>query len=157
LQEPKTNHHYKDGATFDMAFDIYRFDRKLRTLFFNEIEKIEVAVRSAMSNYISESLGDVFWMTNAKYFYNQSLFTKTLLLVQSYEAHLLPYLHHQISAVHGVAKQYVHAKIDVIVGRIFSHRHSRYGLPHHVASRTPLDNITQHFKRLSNRLSNFYS
>jgi abortive infection bacteriophage resistance protein len=52
LQEPKNEHCYKSGATFEMALNMYRFDRKLRTLLFNEIEKIEVAIRSAMNNYI---------------------------------------------------------------------------------------------------------
>jgi abortive infection bacteriophage resistance protein len=63
LKEPKTDHIYKEDATFDMALDMYRFDRKLRVLLFNEIEKIEVAIRSAMNNLISDTLNDVFWMT----------------------------------------------------------------------------------------------
>ena len=53
LKIPKTDHIYKAGATFDMALDIYRFDRKLRILLFNEIEKIEVAIRSAMNKRTS--------------------------------------------------------------------------------------------------------
>ena len=40
LKIPKTDHIYKNGATFKMALDMYRFDRKLRILLFNEIEKI---------------------------------------------------------------------------------------------------------------------
>ncbi len=59
LKEPKTAHTFKDGSTFDMALDMYRFDRKLRILLFNEIEKIEVAIRSAMNNLISHAVGDV--------------------------------------------------------------------------------------------------
>ena len=35
LKEPKIEHLYKDGATFDKALDMYRFDRKLRILLFN--------------------------------------------------------------------------------------------------------------------------
>ena len=60
LDMPKENHIYKSGATFDMALDMYRFDRKLRILLFNEIEKIEVAIRSTMNNLISNALEDVF-------------------------------------------------------------------------------------------------
>jgi len=82
LKEPKTNHIYKDNATFDMAMNMYRFDRKLRILLFNEIEKIEVAIRSAMTNRISSELNDVFWMTDAKYFRNSDIFAKTLTLIQ---------------------------------------------------------------------------
>ena len=83
LKEPKTDRIFKTGATFDMALDMYRFDRKLRILLFNEIEKIEVAVRSAMSNWISDGLGDVFWMTQAKHFNNRSFFAKRLDIIQS--------------------------------------------------------------------------
>ena len=83
LKNPKTDHCYKDGATFEMALDMYRFDRKLRVLLFNEIEKIEVAIRSAMNNLISNALNDVFWMTESSYFNNATNFSKTLSLIQS--------------------------------------------------------------------------
>ena len=48
LCTPKERHIYKKGATFDKVMILYRFDKKLRLLLFNEIEKIEVAVRSAV-------------------------------------------------------------------------------------------------------------
>jgi abortive infection bacteriophage resistance protein len=83
LNDPKSAHIYKDGATFNMIMNMYRFDRKLRSLLFNEIEKIEIAIRSAMSNWITDDLNDVFWVTNAGYFYSQSTFAKTLALIQS--------------------------------------------------------------------------
>lgn len=62
LQFPKEQHRYKPGTTFTQALDMYRFDRKLRLLLFNEIEKIEVAVRSCMTNTASEYFNDLFWM-----------------------------------------------------------------------------------------------
>ena len=40
LTMPKTNHIFKPGVTFDNVLDLYRFDKKLRVLLFNEIEKI---------------------------------------------------------------------------------------------------------------------
>ncbi|MDR2056821.1 MAG: Abi family protein [Dysgonamonadaceae bacterium] len=83
LNIPKEEHDYKNGATFDMALDMYRFDRKLRILLFNEIEKIEVAIRSSMNNLISDALGDVFWMTDAINFSNHAIFTKTATLIQA--------------------------------------------------------------------------
>ena len=83
LKAPKSDHRYKDGATFDLVMSMYRFDRKLRMLLFNEIEKIEVAIRSAVSNVITEALSDVFWMTEAKNFYNPSVYAKTVNLIQS--------------------------------------------------------------------------
>lgn len=45
LQMPKELHQYKQDTSFDQVMTLYRFDKKLRLLIFNEIEKIEVAVR----------------------------------------------------------------------------------------------------------------
>jgi len=83
LKEPKDKHIYKDGATFDLVMNMYRFDRKLRVLLFNEIEKIEVAIRSAMNNWVTEALNDVFWMTDTQYFNSQVGFEKSLSMIQS--------------------------------------------------------------------------
>ena len=38
---PKEQHRYKPNTTFDQVMMLYRFDKKLRLLIFNEIEKIE--------------------------------------------------------------------------------------------------------------------
>jgi len=83
LKEPKDERIFKTGATFDLMLDMYRFDRKLRMLLFNEIEKIEVAIRSAMCNWISHELGDIFWMTNPKHFKNLAYFEKRLEIIQT--------------------------------------------------------------------------
>lgn len=40
LETPKENHIYKPSASFDNVMNLYRFDRKLRRILFNEIEKI---------------------------------------------------------------------------------------------------------------------
>lgn len=57
--------------------DMYRFDRKLRLLLFNEIEKIEVAIRSCITNAVSEYFNDLFWITNPAYFFNMQSFRYT--------------------------------------------------------------------------------
>ena len=57
--------------------DMYRFDRKLRLLLFNEIEKIEVAIRSCITNYASLQFNDLFWMTEENYFSNSQKFQTT--------------------------------------------------------------------------------
>jgi len=83
LKEPKGDHAYKEGATFDLVMNMYRFDRKLRILLFNEIEKLEVAIRSILVNYVSDAYNDVFWMTDIQYFHNTAVFSKTLALIQT--------------------------------------------------------------------------
>lgn len=67
LLEPKTDHLYKPGITFERILRLYRFDKKLRILLFNEIEKIEVAFRAAVVNIVAEKTVDPFWMTNASF------------------------------------------------------------------------------------------
>ncbi len=76
LQLPKTDHKYKNGSTFSQVLNLYRFDRKLRLLVFNEIEKIEVAIRSIVINTACEHFGDIFWMTNSSNFHKEKYFTK---------------------------------------------------------------------------------
>ena len=56
-QEPKHKHLFKVNATFDKVMNMYRFDRKLRLLLFNEMEKIEVAFRSVIVNVVTDELG----------------------------------------------------------------------------------------------------
>ena len=83
LQMPKEQHVYKAGASFDQVLMLYRFDKKLRLLIFNEIEKIEVAVRSAIVNTGSEFTGDPFWMTNSANFASHKAFLKTMELIKN--------------------------------------------------------------------------
>ncbi|MCH5176554.1 MAG: Abi family protein [Prevotellaceae bacterium] len=81
LQMPKHLHRYKPDASFQKVMMLYRFDKKLRLLIFNEIEKIEVAVRSAIVNVGCEITGNSFWMTDGKNFVNQTKHTQTMRLI----------------------------------------------------------------------------
>ena len=84
LKTPKTLHLYKAGATFNKVMMLYRFDKKLRLLLFNEIEKIEIAVREAVMNMTAEWTGDIYWLTNSIHFRDlwKSHATLTLLATQ---------------------------------------------------------------------------
>ena len=60
--DPDSDHHFmRDDITFQDIIDLYVFDRRLRTLIFNELEKVEVAVRTKLSQIYSESTGDSHW------------------------------------------------------------------------------------------------
>ena len=50
--------HFKD------IIDLYCFDRRLRSLIFNTIEKIEVAVRTKIVQVYAESTGDSHWFND---------------------------------------------------------------------------------------------
>ena len=69
LEYPKEKHIYKKNKTFQNILDLYKFDKKLRLLIFNEIEKIEIAVRSSIVNNACEYFNDPYWITNSNYLY----------------------------------------------------------------------------------------
>jgi abortive infection bacteriophage resistance protein len=81
LKLPKDKHLFKDNITFQNILNLYKFDKKLRLLIFNEIEKIEVAVRSSIVNNACELFNDPYWITDSKYFMSPDKFQKTLSLI----------------------------------------------------------------------------
>ena len=80
---PKEQHRYKPNTTFDQVMMLYRFDKKLRLLIFNEIEKIEVAVRSTIVNVGCEMTGNPFWMTDGSNFIDARKFRHTTDLIDA--------------------------------------------------------------------------
>lgn len=81
LQKPKEEHRFKAGSSFRDALNLYRFDKKLRLFLFNEIEKVEIALRSALANIVTEETGHLFWMTDAAMSANEAKFNRTMALV----------------------------------------------------------------------------
>lgn len=77
LLADKQNHLFKTGASFDTAFQLYCFDRKLRQLVMAELEKIEVAVRARMIYILSNTFGS-YWYQNSNLFKNKSTHALTL-------------------------------------------------------------------------------
>ncbi len=83
LQIPKELHQYKPNTYFSQVIMLYRFDKKLRLLAFNEIEKIEVAVRSAIVNVGCEMTNNPFWMTDSRNFIDARKFQHTMDLINN--------------------------------------------------------------------------
>ena len=50
-------HHFRPGTTFEAVLDLYIFDRQLRLLILDAIERIEVALRARMTNVLAENHG----------------------------------------------------------------------------------------------------
>lgn len=59
--DPKQVNKFHSDATFDRVLELYVFDRKLRTLILDALERIEVAFKAAFCNPASVSCGP-FWM-----------------------------------------------------------------------------------------------
>ena len=81
-KSPKSDLMLKEGTTFEQVLTLYRFDKKLRILLFNEIEKIEVAIRSVLANIGCQELGDRYWITKPKHFANADKFKQTLAVIE---------------------------------------------------------------------------
>ena len=95
LKTPKSQHIYKQGATFSKVMMLYRFDKKLRLFLFNEIEKIEIAVRETVMNVAAERLTDIYWLTNSSYFRDQSIFNNSMaILSKEYERSTEDFIEH---------------------------------------------------------------
>ncbi|MDR2496089.1 MAG: Abi family protein [Tannerellaceae bacterium] len=58
---------FKPNATFEAAFNLYKFDRELRKLIIAGLEKIEVSVRLQMAYALSTTY-DAFWMEDSSLF-----------------------------------------------------------------------------------------
>ncbi|MEE0084360.1 MAG: Abi family protein, partial [Paludibacteraceae bacterium] len=76
------NHEFiRDDIDFMDIIDLYVFDKRLRSLVFNEIEKIEIAIRSSIVSNACEFFNDPYWITDSKYFMSPNKFQKTLSLI----------------------------------------------------------------------------
>jgi len=58
---------FKVGSTWDMIYRLYVFDRKLRLLVFDAIERVEIAVRAQIVHQLSQKYGS-HWQDNREIF-----------------------------------------------------------------------------------------
>lgn len=66
--QPSHKHLFIGGATFEDIIKDYEFDRQLRVLCLGAIEKIEVAFRTVILNYMCLVQKDTHWYSNKDYF-----------------------------------------------------------------------------------------
>lgn len=60
--------HYCNNTTFEKILDCYIFDRKLRLLVIDAIERIEIAIRTVMINELALKYNDAHWYLNKNLF-----------------------------------------------------------------------------------------
>jgi abortive infection bacteriophage resistance protein len=58
---------FVEGTTFDDVLQLYLFDRELRLLIFDALERIEIAFRTQMSYQVAH-FGGPFWFEDRNYF-----------------------------------------------------------------------------------------
>jgi abortive infection bacteriophage resistance protein len=64
----KTKDRFTEGVSFEQILDLYLFDRELRLIIFNAIERIEVAFRAQIIYQLAHKYNDSHWQDNAALF-----------------------------------------------------------------------------------------
>ncbi len=70
FQKPGFNHDFKEGAGFRQLSGLYDFDRRLRLLVIDAVERFEVGVRAHISNTLGVKYGS-HWYMDSRHFKNQ--------------------------------------------------------------------------------------
>lgn len=73
LQSNDGSHQFKEGIRFQDIILHYQFDKKLRVIFSDYLERIEVALRSKLTNYYSVEYG-FYWYTQYDLFDNKKVY-----------------------------------------------------------------------------------
>jgi len=81
MQADKENHIFKPDSTFEDVVHLYNFDRELRILLFDVIEKIEISLRTKLIYYLSHEF-DPWWFQNTSIFQNTGALIDTLSSIQ---------------------------------------------------------------------------
>jgi len=77
MQADKDAHQFKPNSRFKDVIALYNFDRELRILIFDAIEKIEISLRTKLIYHLSHEFGP-WWFQNIDLFINSSEIIKTL-------------------------------------------------------------------------------
>lgn len=77
MQEDKVEHTFKPNSKFADVIALYNFDRELRNLLFDVIEKIEISLRTKMIYHLSHEF-DAWWFQNFELFQDSRALVKTL-------------------------------------------------------------------------------
>ncbi|MDD4991170.1 MAG: Abi family protein [Paludibacter sp.] len=77
MQEDKMNHIFKPGSKFCDVIALYNFDRELRALLFDVIEKIEISLRTKLIHHLSLEISP-WWFQDTTIFSDSRELIKTL-------------------------------------------------------------------------------
>ena len=77
LMDDKVLRTFKAGTSFEQAFELYKFDSRLRKLVAAELEKIEVSIRTQMAYTLAEEI-DIYWFSDITNFTNPAKHAMTI-------------------------------------------------------------------------------
>lgn len=75
LQSADGNHRFLEGANFDDIIGLYQFDKKLRGIISEYLERIEICLRAKLTDKYSISHG-FFWYSNSGLYDDETIFNK---------------------------------------------------------------------------------
>lgn len=77
MQSNKETHLFKSNSKFEDVVHLYNFDRELRIILFDAIEKIEISLRTKLIYHLSHEF-DPWWFQNTAIFQNTGALIETL-------------------------------------------------------------------------------
>lgn len=83
FQSNDGSHTFKEPITFDKILNHYVFDKKLRLLLLDYIERIEVSIRANISNIMSLKFG-AHWYLDSDLFYDKKLHEDLVIKIKTY-------------------------------------------------------------------------
>lgn len=72
----------RPGTTFDHVLDLYEFDRELRLLVMDALERVEVAVRAALTDHMATTYQDPFWYLDVRHFRDPAVHARFVTMVR---------------------------------------------------------------------------
>jgi abortive infection bacteriophage resistance protein len=81
FQQSRPDHVFRDGTAFDDVLDLYVFDRTLRLLVMDALERVEVAVRAALTDHMSTTYENPHWYVEARHFRDSGTHARLLEIV----------------------------------------------------------------------------
>jgi abortive infection bacteriophage resistance protein len=67
FQVQNPDHHFIENTKFEDILDLYVFDRELRLLVMDAVERIEIAIRSHLNNYMSLTYGPHWYLDESHF------------------------------------------------------------------------------------------
>lgn len=77
FQSSDGTHHFREKTTFRKVLNHYIFDKKLRLLVLDALERIEISARTHLSNIYAQHYGG-HWFMNSNLFNNQIIHSKLI-------------------------------------------------------------------------------
>lgn len=82
LADPKEEEIFQSGVNFDTIFKIYQFDSELRSLVFNAIEQIEVALRTQLIYHLSHHYNSGYGYMELEAYTSLDTYLRSLIKIQ---------------------------------------------------------------------------